>query len=246
MARPLSVVGCATLGVLLGGCINSYYVANSHNVPLLTGKKDIRGSMNYYWTSVDFVSTIPGFEAQGAYALTNHVGVMGSFLTAGQKLDTTTFHATYGDLGIGYFATDKSKKLVVELYGVYGLGSVKNGFGGLATSSTDFSKLFIQPVIGYKSRYFDAAFSWRIASISHSSLNISGTLPAAGQVSFDLLKSNLTYTVSEPALTLRAGDDILKFQLQLGWSISPGRREPRTFGSIGVFLKLPANKGDTR
>lgn len=242
MKKPVVFFCGLSLSVLLSGCINSYYVANSHNVPLLTEKKDIRATVNYYWTSVDFVSRIPGFEAQGAYALTNHIGIMGSFLTAGQILDTTTFHATYGDLGVGYFFTDKSKKFVAEVYGVYGLGSAKNGFGSLVTSSTDFSKLFIQPVIGYKSRYFNAALSWRIASISHSSLNVSGTLPTTGQVSFDLLKNRPTYTVSEPALTLRAGDDILKFQLQLGWSINSGYPEPRTFGSIGVFLKLPAKK----
>lgn len=228
--------------MLLSGCINGYYVANSHNVPLLTDKKDIRASVNYYRTDVFFISRIPGFEVQGAYALTNHFGIMGSFLTAGEKLDTTSFHATYGDLGVGYFVTDKSKKFVAEVYGVYGLGSVKNGFGNNVTSSTDFSKVFIQPVIGFKSRYFDAAFSWRIASVTHSSLGFSGVLPAPSQASFDLYRNKPTYTLSEPALTFRAGDDILKFQIQLGWSISSDHPEPRTFMSVGAFLKLPVKK----
>lgn len=48
----------------------------------------------------------------------------------------------------------------------------------------------------------------------------------------------------EEGLAGFGGDDILKFRIQYGWSINPGYPEPRTFLTVGVFLKLPAVRND--
>jgi len=245
MTRESSSWGSALLcSLLLTGCVQTYYIPNSHHVPLLTQKKDARAVASYYSTSRDMITSVPGFELQGSYAASDHVGLMTNFLHAGRTTDDGYFNTTYGDLGVGYFTTNASKKLVFEAYTGFGLGSANNGFGGNVTSSADYSKFFLQPGLGFKSRYFDAAFSWRWGTIHHSSITSSGTLPTGGQVDFDWLVSRPSYTISEPAITVRAGVDFLKLQVQVGWSVSSVRPDTRSFGSVGLFFTFPRKKDE--
>jgi hypothetical protein len=224
---------------LLSGCIHSYYVPNSPNVPLLTKEKEARVSAHFYSTSRDFFNTIPGLEIQGSYAPAPHVGLMGSFLTTGKTQDGARFSALYGDIGAGYFTSTKNRHWVFECYGGYGLGTTKNTFVNLATSAADYSKIFIQPILGYRSRYFDAAFTWRFASIQYSSLRLTSQLPAFAQAEYDWTLNNSTYRLHEPALVLRFGDDPLKVQLVYGLSIPDKHADPRLVFSVALVASFP-------
>ncbi len=235
----LWLVICA---LCLSGCIHSYYAANSHNVPMLTDKKDTRASLNYYLGSRESITFIPGLELQGSFALGRHIGVMGSFLTMGKARNDIYVHARYGDLGLGYYWTDPSKKLVLETYVAYGLGYAENGFEGDAFSSSDFTKLFIQPSVGFKSRFFDMSFSWRYGQVHHSSIGPGGTLPEYAIMEFEYILQNRSYSVSEPALTFRFGDQNLKAQIQTGWSSSASFHNSRFWTSVGLFITFPFKK----
>lgn len=238
--RWLSQIFLVAVALFSSRCVNSYYVPSSHNVPLLTEKKDGRASLSYYNANRDFINVIPGVELQGSYAVGDHVGLMGSFLSAGKTVDMSSFSTQYADLGIGCFTTAASQKLVFELYGAFGLGHARNGFDANITSDAHYTKVYVQPVIGFKSTYFDAAISWRLASVHFTSVNPMGPIPSYGLSDLDWIINQPTGTVSEPAFTLRAGTGLLKLQIQTGLSINYTRPETYNFGSVGLFLTLPA------
>jgi len=235
----------ATSGLLLGGCVASYYVPNSVNVPLLTEKKDARASVHYYSTSRDFFNTLPGLEIQGSYAPASHLGLMGSFLTTGKTKEGARISALYGDMGVGYFYATENQHWVAECYGGAGMGTVKNSFSDGTSGVSGFTKYFIQPSLGFRSKYFEAAFAWRMASVHHTSLEVSSMLTEFQQRETDWIRSHPIYTVHEPALTFRFGDDPFKAQIQQGYSVSMNRADPRYFFNIALVVSLPWKKYKT-
>ena len=74
----------------------------------------------------------------------------------------------------------------------------------------------VQPVIGFRSRYFEAAASLRVMGLRYS--DIEGSLIFGGEDQVQLLSSRTRHTLLEPALTVRGGFDTVKLQVQLGWS----------------------------
>lgn len=234
-------------GLILSGCVQSYYITNSHNVPLLTEKKEAHASIGYLSVTRELITSIPGFEVQGSYAVGKHIGVMGSFLHAARTIDNTYFRARYGDLGVGYYWANPSKHLVMECFGGYGRGYAENGFENNTLSSGDFSKWFIQPVLAFKSRYFDAALSIRWANVEHTSLHFYGTLPDWAQIDFDQLAAKPSYGVTEPAFTLRIGDQNMKAQLQTGYSVMNAyHSQGRFWTSVAVIVHFPFKKEEKK
>ena len=76
--------------------------------------------------------------------------------------------------------------------------------------------MFFQPNIGYASRQFDFAFSYRIGVLSYTSVTTQN-IPTRNE--FDLYVLNDTHLMSEPALTLRVGEELVKLHAQLGYSV---------------------------
>ncbi|MEO6758193.1 MAG: hypothetical protein ABIO24_01985, partial [Saprospiraceae bacterium] len=79
-------------------------------------------------------------------------------------------------------------------------------------------RIGIQPAIGYRSRFFEAAVSSRLVSLNYS--GTSGSLVFDGLRQADYLENNKSLWLAEPALTLRAGTDFLKFQVQFSHSFN--------------------------
>lgn len=186
------------------------------------------------------MQAIPVFEVQGSYAIGNHLGVSASFLNAARKIDSSYTRFRYGDVAIGYFIANKSRHLVAECYGGFGWGFAENGFQNGATSGAELTKLFIQPAIGFSSRYFDAIFSFRIGSLQHSRLRAQG-LTDYDLRDFESLSRQPKHVVMEPALTFRFGDGPFKLQLQTGISDSDTHHS-RFYASAGLFVSLPYKK----
>ncbi len=67
MKQNLILFATFTTLMVATGCSPKYYVPNTQNVPLLTGRGDL---------SVSAAGKTNQVEAQGAFALTNHFGVM--------------------------------------------------------------------------------------------------------------------------------------------------------------------------
>ncbi len=115
---------------------------------------------------------------QGAYALTDHLGIIGSYsLLSENRNDPQNTAATfkrknnYYEAGLGWYNTTRSRR--VELYAGYGQGeSTTTGqyiFLGLGQQEVivtgNLRKYFIQPSIGTNKRGFNLSFTPRFSFV---------------------------------------------------------------------------------
>ncbi|QIX62330.1 hypothetical protein HER32_14540 [Hymenobacter sp. BT18] len=106
-------VALAGVPLLLSSCASMYFPP-APNAPLLTQKGEFSGGAH-----VNFQGN---FTAQGAYAATNHLGIIGtaSFLHTDKK--KKALDHDFGEFGVGYFTRLKDKR-VIEAYAGYGFGT---------------------------------------------------------------------------------------------------------------------------
>lgn len=220
-------------------CSPKYYVPNTQNVPLLSD----RGNFN---------ATVCGnsnqLEVQGAYALTNHLGIManGSVFIPKNDDNGNGGKGSLGEVGAGYYMPFLNH-LVFEAYGLVGVGNVENHMpttvdtypGTTGKINATIMRFGIQPNIGFKTKYFCAAISARISSLNYT--NINGNLTFDNQDQVLYLKSNNSHFIAEPALTLRGGIKNVKVQVQLAGSynltVSDFLQETSLL-SVGLNLNL--------
>ena len=246
MRNRLSIYSAIVTGTLLSGCSHYYYLPNSPNIPLLTEKGDWRASVAGYQGGGGG-SNIPGIEIQGSYAVGKKVGLMASVQAVNKSDGTDYGKGSYFDLGAGYYQTNKSKHLVFEVYGVMGVGHAENGFSNLATSKANFTKIYIQPIFGYKSKYFDAGITWRLASQHFSAIQFSGALDSFELDRLNAMQAQPNSFLSEPGFVLRAGVENFKIQMQVGYSYNTTRsytiyNEVLGGGSIGIIVMMGRGK----
>ncbi|WP_207420609.1 hypothetical protein [Desertivirga brevis] len=202
-------------------CNHYYYAPNSNFTPLMTEKNEV--SLNVHgslgWEH-------GGGEFQGAYALGEHLGVMASIFSASGEEGTTdsedsryykeekdSGEGTYYEAGLGYFTAlnkgNKFRKGVFEVYGGIGRGNVFNSFGEYRSVENSFTKVFVQPSLGYKSRAFDIAFSGKLSMVNVN-LNRNSTDQKIDKSDLD----NISFVEGHPgSLVWEPG-----FMAQLGWS----------------------------
>ncbi len=203
---------------LLGGCAPKYYAPNSHNVPLFQQQGE---------GAISFAAGESRVDLQGAYAVTHNVALMLNIASFNPKDDADGDGGKGGllEVGLGYYR-GLSRKVVFETYGLIGGGDVENHFPSTlrnypSTTGKIESKLFrygIQSALGFRSRYFDASISTRIARLIYS--NVSGSLIFAGEDQVEYLRRQNRHLLVEPAVTLRTGYDFLKLQIQRGVSFN--------------------------
>jgi len=146
------------------------YIPNSRNTPLFRGQGEFQG------TAV--ITT--GIDLQGAYALTDHLGIMGSYSILSENANdpqntSETFKRklNYFEGGLGYFNATRSRR--IELYAGYGQGeSTTTGqyyfffqdFGQQELIVTGkYKRYFIQPAIGTNNKGFNIAIAPRISFV---------------------------------------------------------------------------------
>ncbi|UYZ61544.1 outer membrane beta-barrel protein [Hymenobacter weizhouensis] len=121
---------CLLLLPVLASC-SSLYFPPPPQVPLLTQKGEWSGSLQTNFSQ--------NTSAQGAYAFTDHLGVMGSvsFLHSdkkqsffGSRNNREAVDHDFGELGLGYYTRIRDKR-VLEVYG---------GYGGGRSKRTEFSR----------------------------------------------------------------------------------------------------------
>lgn len=236
--------------ICFAGCNPIFYSPSSQNVPLLTHEKEFTAS-----ASVVGGESADGVGAKAAYAVSPHVGIMAGFngYLSDSKSDSTSYGSGgFFEAGAGYY-TPVSERFVFETYGLLGFGRMKNNFpksvvqhpGTDGKINANLLSMAIQPSFGYKSKYFEAAFSTKAAFITYS--NIGGNLierngdqsAEGNQQSY--LKANKSNFMIEPAITLRGGWDFLKLQLQAGKSLNishPNFPQDEGWMSIGLSYRL--------
>lgn len=230
---------------LFSSCSTNMYVSNTVNVPLLKEKGEVKLNVDEN-------------DAQAAVAVTDHLGIIANgFYKKYEGKDYFDHSGKLGEIGFGYFTPLKSN-WVFETYAGLGMGSVTkkvsytNSENVVMTNSFNAhgAKAFIQPNIGYSTRYFDFALTPKFSFVKYTSFSYWGFSQEELKESY-LDNNKLTkgfYTFAEPALTLRAGYRFLKIQAQYGLTLKLGNQEiaaPSQFGSVGLvfdFAKWHSNK----
>ena len=98
-AKRLIVV---ILVMYLTGCTHYYYAPNTHNIPLFQEKDEIRFSIGSS-TSGDIIGGGSGTELQGAYAITNKIGIIANVGFTKNSSGGELGKGHFFELGAGYF-----------------------------------------------------------------------------------------------------------------------------------------------
>ena len=217
--------------LLLSSCA-SLYVPNTVNSPLLTEKKE---------TAINLSYGMNGFDLQGAYAMTNHIGLMVN-TSASPLLNPNgkSFHGhLFAEAGLGcMFQFGESG--VFDFYTGGGYGNIKSksnvvldGKSNIDEAEGNGYRYFIQPSIGFKKSNFQFAFSLR------------GVLLDLDNVWY---QNSTQYTQEEgmfvePTFNIRVGKKRVMFQSQIGLSmpIEPSATEIRyrpLMVSLGLCMRL--------
>jgi len=212
---PILYCAMASLTMSVCSCNPGLYSTVGQNVPLLKQK----GEVSISGGRVEAQSTgdvIRGFNVQAAVAIDSGLAVMASAYAMKASGDWSG-RGTFMEVGIGKFASGKvSGKVVREIFVGAGLGSVKN-WRDREYVDARFLKPFIQPSIGFTSRYFDAAITTRLAMVSY--LSHGQVLDSENsRLVADFFNDKKNTLVFEPGITLRAGFKNVKVQLQSSYS----------------------------
>ena len=175
MINLRSLFGTLSFAALVFNSCSPIYIPNTRNTPLFReqGEAQISG----YLTS-------GGLDAQAAYALTDHVAVVGSYSYGNVKRTTQdgieyNRKNSYGELGVGYF--DRSRSTRWEVLAGYGAGQGTSYdqyyfFGTKTVVATGkMSRFFIQPSIGTNNRDFNFTFTPRFTWVDFSEFTSNGT-----------------------------------------------------------------------
>ena len=224
--------------IAFNSCTTKMYVSNATNVPLLKQKGEVHVNITQN-------------DLQAAVAFAHNFGVMANGFYADYKApDNYRQYGMLGEAAIGYYSPLKSN-LIFESYVGAGAGNIHkqqtftDSYNNSYTASynTNATKLFIQPDIGYKTKFFDAIFSTRISGVKYS--KFSSQNYSEQQLENDYLDGNkLTgpfFVFAEPAVTLRGGYKFVKIQLQYGLTINTTPhdiRQANNFSSLGIVINI--------
>lgn len=196
-------------------------------------------------TNLTVTGNMNQVEFQGAYAVTNHLGVLanGGLFIPKDEDNGNGGSGKFIEVGAGYF-TPVQNNFIFDTYGLMGIGSFENHLPTAATNSPltrgDISanvfRIGVQPSFGYKTKYFSAALSARLVNLSYNKINGDLIFDNINQVTY--LDDNSSNFLIEPALTVKAGLKKVKLQLQYGYSLNVSNSD---FKQDKVFLTAGLN-----
>jgi hypothetical protein len=240
--RSFALAGAALASFALLACAPKYYSANSQNVPLLTaeGEGSVSAAVNTNWNSADF---------RGAYALTDNLALQGNAAFYFPRDEDSTGDGGSGGLfeaGAGYFRP-LPHNLVFETYGLLAYGGLENHFPSAANDnpgttgklSANLMRVAVQPALGWKIPYFEAALSARAAMLQY--FRVTGNLVTGDGDQQEYLRDNSLQFLIEPALTLRGGADRIKAEFQVGVSANLTDKDfpqDKNWGSLGLIYSF--------
>ena len=221
----------------LTACSPKYYVANTQNVPLLSERGEVNLTLAGNTDKVEF---------QGAFAVTDHVGIKanGGWFIPSNLDNGNGGSGKFGELGVGYFTkVRESENWVFETYGIAGFGTMENHMPSTVTDypltsgkiSANLLRVGLQPNFGYKSEHFSIALSSRFVHLSYD--KIRGDLTFYDERQADYLRDHSSNFLIEPALTIKGGFEMIKLQIQYGYSFNltnTNFRQEHPFISLGL------------
>ena len=248
------------LSSLFTSCSPQFYAPTTAMTPLFREKGETQ--LSGHIGSGDEIDRI--IQIQGACAIDSHLAILGTLYTAESSyhnnapISVNAGKGSQVEIAMGYYKPI-SPGLSYELYGVLALGEVKNNFekkySSFSLATTKFEpivttnkcfKPFVQANMGYRSKYFDAAFNMRIGflhigAITETTPSLDTSFKSPPVQSLEKIKSNPNSFLIEPGFTIRCGYEPIKLQLHLGKSFSSnGSNYPidgtvLTLGIVGMI-----------
>ncbi len=217
--------------VAFAGCGPVYYVPNTQNVPVMKEKGQTNISIG-----LNTSESTDGFELQGAYGLTDKMALQLNTDWVSSSDESSTGSGHLIELGAGYYK-NLSNHFVFETYGLVGFGSLKyeDTYVSPEKISAKFIRLGVQPSISFTSKYFIASLSGRVANLNYNAVS-------GNYIDVDYLKANNSHWLIEPALTLQAGSENIKLQLQ--FQLSENLTDPyfpQDYSLLSLGLKVNLN-----
>jgi hypothetical protein len=198
----------------LSSCTHYYYMPSAPNTPLFREKNEFRATASI--GKGDRTETV---HAQAAYAITNRLAIAGSHMNArgGDLVNNNGAKGQYTDFSAGYF-NPFHKNLVFEVFGGFGKSKQRHVYSSSENANLTFTKLFVQPSIGFTNKYFDYAFTPTFSQVRyhHISHNISANDPENEALQNIAQRKNSI--LFEPTFTIRGGWQFFKIQTQVGSS----------------------------
>ncbi len=222
-----TIIYAITLSVIAISCTPPLYIPNTTNTPTLKEKGDV---------DVSYSLGTNGHDLQGAYAITNNWGAMlnGSYGNSHSDSSANYNKHTFLEFGGGYtFNLNQDKtntdRGIFSIFGGYGFG---NSSGLYSYSFNDhvysnqttgnYSRIFIQPSVGYSNNNFDVFFTLRTSHVTVHEIKNELEQSLIDETYIDEFGDVVPFknrnTFYEPTLTLRVGGEYVKGLLQLGFS----------------------------
>ena len=243
------------------------YSPNAHNVPVLTKQFDSKLSANYS-TNLDINTESTngtkysrnrsnGYDLQGAIAVTDHIGIQGSYFsrketTHGDVLNgdsgTVRYKRSMPEFGAGYFAPiNKKKSIFFQVFAGVGFGKLNitetardyNGFSFSRYYASDLFKYYLEPAIIFKSsnETIAGSVSTRLSVLSFKNVKTNYTMDEKTEYRLDSLNRYSTFFL-EPAIVNSFGFNKLpgfRIEYQFGVSI------PLALSSEPILYHRPFN-----
>ncbi|OFY70642.1 MAG: hypothetical protein A3G23_07895 [Bacteroidetes bacterium RIFCSPLOWO2_12_FULL_37_12] len=200
----------------ISSCSHYYYMPNIQHVPLFIEKNEFRFSASK-GIGVGEKKNLVNTEANVAYSMTKNLAFMTNFSYAyfGDKSYSANYSSDYYlELASGYYKPFYSH-VVFEIYGGFGNGNQHHKYE-LGAADFKFTKIFIQPSVGFTFNALDIAFSKRISNLNFYKVEQSGG-DRYGYESYniDMIRKNKNSFLNETALTTRLGWKKIKLQIQI-------------------------------
>jgi hypothetical protein len=206
-----------------------YYSPNMMTVPLFKDPVEFSGIV-----SGSFGTVNPSFEMQAAISFPAHIAIGANFMTGGKNNSGTTYddRSDYNYFeGFGGFYSSFADIGIFEVYAGYGGGNQNHifayndwdwgGGGWVQDGSADlsFSRFFIQPDIGVRTKIIEGAFSFRLSRLYFEEIDFANTVYRLSELQ-SLQADEISWLI-EPGITFRVGHDPVKFQIQGVFSANP-------------------------
>lgn len=235
MRYPQQLALPSALLILLSGCTATYYIPNTQNVPVI----DAKGA-----TSVSLAGNGDQVEFQAAYGITDALAIQanGAWYIPHDEDNGNGGSGSLYEGGIGYYK-NLSERWLFDTYALVGAGRLENHFpstlpdplGNTGKIEAKALRYGLQPSITYHTPNFSVSGSVRAMQLSYSEIN--GSLYLENRVQQDYLADNSNNFLLEPALTIRAGVERVKLQVQLLQSLNLSNsdfKQSNTLLSVGL------------
>ncbi len=237
------------LSFLLTGCVHYYYYPGMHNVPLFKEKGESRATL-----ALSEGEETSALEVQAAHSISDKYAAALNFMYASGGSGKDFGEGKYLEGAFGYYKP-LAKSKVFEVFGgigagnqhhdysigVFGMNDVYKGFSELS-----FTKVFVQPSIGYSSNIFDVALSTRFSNLYFHKVNNQIDSGISDLVEVNKISQNRNSILFEPGITLRAGWKQAKLQLQFNTSTNlthPQLKFEYYNLNIGLFIAIADRYG---